>query len=68
MPSFFPFLSPPAFEVSQVSQTSMALGQHAIFEVSQRVPSVTLRKPQETRMAVGLVTLVTLRKGVGEGK
>jgi hypothetical protein len=52
--------SPGAFEPSQVSQTRMALGQHAFFRASQSPPFVTLQKEQETRMAVGFVTLVTL--------
>ena len=51
---------PRALQPSQASQRPVALTQHKVFKASQVPPVVTARKVQETRTALGFVTLVTL--------
>jgi hypothetical protein len=54
--------SPMPFDPSHPPQSRMALGQHGRFDVSPTGLIVTHQNVQETRMVIGLVTFVTLKK------
>ena len=54
MSPLFSFFAYALSEVSQVSQTPMALGQHGTFEVSQRPPVVHFEKGRKPAWLLGL--------------